>query len=94
MVGTCYPDSVTIDHWVMSCRAFSRRIEHRCMAWVFDHFEAGEVVLRFISTPRNGPMQEFLATFLGTAPWQSLHIPRALFQERCPALHHSLLETA
>ena len=94
MVGTRSADSVTIDHWVMSCRAFSRRIEHRCLAWVFDHFDAAEVALRFVSTPRNSPLQEFLAIFLGPAPWQSLCIPRTLFQEKCPILHHSLLEIA
>jgi FkbH-like protein len=94
LAGTRSGDSVMIDHWVMSCRAFSRRIEHRCLAWVFDHFEVGEVAVRFVSTPRNGPLQEFLATFLGIPPWQSLRIPRALFQEKCPALYHSLLEIA
>ena len=92
LVGSCCLGSVMIDHWVMSCRAFSRRIEHRCLAWVFDHFDVGEVALRFVSTPRNGPLQEFLATFLGTPPWKSLLIPRALFQEKCPVLYHSLLE--
>jgi FkbH-like protein len=57
LAGTCCVGSVMIDHWVMSCRAFSRRIEHRCLAWVFDHFNVGEVALRFVSTPRNGPLQ-------------------------------------
>jgi len=79
---------------VMSCRAFSRRIEHRCLAWVFDHFGVGEVALRFVSTARNGPLQEFLATLLGPPPWESLHITRAVFQEKCPVLYHSVLETA
>jgi len=94
MVGTCKAGSITIDHWVMSCRAFSRRVEHRCLAWVFDHFNADEVDLRFVPTPRNGPLQEFLAIFLGPPPWQSYRIPRVLFQEKCPILYHSLLEIA
>jgi FkbH-like protein len=92
LAGTHGGDSVTIDHWVMSCRAFSRRIEYRCLAWVFEHFSVGEIALRFISTPRNGPMREFLETFLGSPPWKSLHISRAVFQDKCPVLHHSLME--
>jgi FkbH-like protein len=94
LIGTSGGGLVTIDYWVMSCRAFSRRIEHRCLAWVFDHFGVGEVALRFVSTARNGPLQEFLATLLGPPPWESLHITRAVFQEKCPVLYHSVLETA
>jgi FkbH-like protein len=94
LVGTVGTDSVTIDHWVMSCRAFSRRIEHRSVANVFDHFGVGEVSFRFAATLRNGPVQEFLATFFGDPPWESLCISRASFQEKCPVLHHSFLEIA
>jgi len=94
LAGTRNGESIEIDHWVMSCRAFSRRIEYKCLAWIFDHFDAEEVDLRFRATPRNGPMQEFLATFFGPQPWGSHRIRHAHFQDKCPMLYHSLLETA
>jgi FkbH-like protein len=90
--GTWGPGSVTIEHWVMSCRAFSRRIEHRCLDWVFDHFDVEEVALRFVPTPRNGPLQEFLGTLVDPLPLESLSIPHAVFSEKCPALYHSVQE--
>ena len=34
-----------IDHWVMSCRAFSRRIEHGCLIRVFQKFSAEQARL-------------------------------------------------
>jgi FkbH-like protein len=94
IVGVAEGDSIVVDHWVMSCRAFSRSIEHRCLDWLFEHYDAGEIDLQFVSTPRNGPLQEFLATFLGPQPWESVRIPRALFKEKCPVLYHSVLEIA
>ncbi len=77
-----------IDTWVMSCRAFSRRIEHQCLRQLYQHFGAAEVVLDFVPTPRNGPLQEFLAA-LGTLE-PEFRLSREHFEAACPPLFHSL----
>ena len=51
---------LTITSWVMSCRAFSRYIEHHTLDRLFAHFEADELEFAFSATERNGPLQEFL----------------------------------
>lgn len=92
LAGTCGPGLVTIEHWVMSCRAFSRRIEHRCLDWLFNRFDVREVGVRFVPTPRNGPLQEFLGTLVEPLPLESFSIPHAVFTAKCPALYHSVQE--
>lgn len=93
LAGSAGNHAVTVHHWVMSCRAFSRRIEHRCLEWLFDQFGAGEVWLHFAPTPRNGPTQEFLAGILGHAPQGEVRIPRQLFEQKCPSLFHSVVHS-
>ncbi len=54
-----------IDVWVMSCRAFSRRIEHKCLEELFARFDVDEIVLDFTPSPRNGPFRSFLDEICG-----------------------------
>lgn len=94
LAGTAKDGNVSVDHWVMSCRAFSRRIEHQCLKWVFDRFQSDSVWLQFAPTPRNGPTQDFLLSLLGNLPTQKpLRVSRQVFVENCPALYHSVEET-
>jgi FkbH-like protein len=57
-----------INTWVMSCRAFSRRIEHRCLEELFARFNVDEIELEYLKTDRNGPLREFLGELLGAVP--------------------------
>jgi predicted enzyme involved in methoxymalonyl-ACP biosynthesis len=82
-----------IDGWVQSCRAFSRRIEHRCLEILFERFGAHEADFAFQPTPRNGPLRDFFAGLLGGAdPGNGLRISRAAFVEACPQLYHRIKE--
>ncbi len=81
---------ICVDTWVLSCRAFSRRIEHRCVALLFEHLQAGEVAFDFQATPRNGPLQEFFAGLLGGPPAGCVCLPKATFVRSCPALYHQV----
>ncbi|MBI3680694.1 MAG: HAD-IIIC family phosphatase [Acidobacteria bacterium] len=74
--------------WVMSCRAFSRRIEHQTLRFLFDHYPIERIVFDFRPTARNGPFREFAATFLGREPEGEFPIRRDEFLRRCPPLHH------
>jgi FkbH-like protein len=71
-----------IDFWVMSCRAFSRRIEHHTLKALFDWLNADMLRLDFSKTPRNGPFEDFLRRYSDTTS-----IERTTFHARCPALY-------
>ena len=49
-----------VSTWVMSCRAFSRRIEFQTLEYLFATGGAQEISFAFRTTERNQPTQEFL----------------------------------
>ena len=57
-----------VDMWVMSCRAFSRGIEYRCLEELFARFDVDEIELNYLKTARNSPLMQFLTEILGVAP--------------------------
>jgi FkbH-like protein len=79
-----------IDAWVMSCRAFSRRIEHQCLQTMFDRYAAREIFFDFRPTPRNGPLRDFLASIAGQQPDAPFTLNRALFEENRPPLYQRI----
>ncbi len=83
---------VHLDTWVMSCRAFSRRIEYQCLACLFSHFEVDEIAFDFQATPKNKPMEDFLAGLLGRAPLCSYRLTRTTFEAKCPKLYHKIIK--
>jgi len=66
VLGSTGGGSIRIDFWVMSCRAFSRRIEHHTLDYLLERFGVPEVVLSYAATERNGPLRDFLES-LGVA---------------------------
>lgn len=67
---------LNVDMWVMSCRAFSRRIEYRCLEELFAKFDVDEIELDYLPTDRNGPLSQFLTEMLGVAPYPQCTISR------------------
>jgi FkbH-like protein len=59
---------LNVDMWVMSCRAFSRGIEYRCLEELFAKFDVDEIELNYSQTDRNSPLTQFLTEILGVAP--------------------------
>ncbi len=84
--------TATVSFWVMSCRAFSRRIEHATLRQLFDALQVDSISFDYRVTDRNGPLREFLADMgiAETAP----QITRAEFDTRCPVLSHTVQEAA
>ena len=86
-----------VSHWAMSCRAFSRRIEHHTLESLFRKTNADEIVFDFRPTPRNGPLQEFLAA-IGALPGDgaSCRITRTAFASALAGggLPHEVVEEA
>jgi FkbH-like protein len=89
--GRLQADVLYADCWVLSCRAFSRRIEHQCMHALLDETGASIIEFRFAPTPRNGPFQDFAQGILGRRPESTFQITRVEFAERRPQLYHQLV---
>ncbi|MFI4941992.1 MAG: HAD-IIIC family phosphatase, partial [Burkholderiales bacterium] len=83
---------LSIASWVMSCRAFSRRIEHACLAHLFAKYGVSAVRLNFLATERNGPVREFLGEFLGPILSPTPVVAREVFETHCPVLPHDIAE--
>jgi FkbH-like protein len=91
--GRAEGETLSVDAWVMSCRAFSRRIEHQTLRVLFERFGAASIALDYAKTDRNGPLQEFLADLLGSSPPAGgLQLRRKDFEATCPPLHHTVHE--
>lgn len=99
--------TLVIEAWVMSCRAFARRIEHQTLKMLFDTTVASEIEFRFTPTAKNGPLREFFATFLGDEsphranrgragdpdePQSDFRLTREQFEAKCPPLYHEVRE--
>ena len=85
-------DTLFIDAWVMSCRAFSRRIEHRCLQTMFERYAVREIRFAFQPTPRNGPLQEFFTAIAGQPPAAPFALERTQFEEKRPPLYQRVIE--
>ena len=91
--GYWEPGLLTIETWVMSCRAFARRIEFQCLKVLFERYRVTEVAIQFAPTAKNSPAQDFFAVFLGRKPDCAFHLTRAQLDEKCPPLYHHISET-
>jgi FkbH-like protein len=83
-------DEVLVASWVLSCRAFSRRIEHQCVQLLFDYFAVSRLVLDFQSTDRNGPTREFVARWNTGVAGEPIIIERAAFEATGERMYHSV----
>jgi FkbH-like protein len=68
-----------VDVWVLSCRAFSRRIEHALLEALFDQLDLETIALRFQPTERNTPLRKFLHSLAGAEADGPVHLHRTAF---------------
>jgi len=73
--------------WVVSCRAFSRRIEYAILGSLFEQWNLDEIVFDYQATPRNHLVADFFATLIESAPSGTTRLTRAAFTTRCPTLY-------
>jgi FkbH-like protein len=88
IMGKSDSHKLNVKAWVMSCRAFSRRIEHQCLKYLFATFEPDEIMFDYEATPRNRPLQDFFSELFGGPPRQGISLSRALFERNAPPLFH------
>jgi len=86
--GSC----LHVETWVMSCRAFARRIEHQALKMLFDGTGTTEMRFSFTPTARNGPTRDFFTGLLGKEPQSEFRLTRSQFEQKCPALYHEVRE--
>lgn len=72
--------------WVMSCRAFSRRIEFQVLRVLFEKLDVETLELELVATERNGPLREFIRSAGGDDASTPVAITRTGFLSRCPPL--------
>jgi FkbH-like protein len=73
---------LNLDTWVMSCRAFGRRIEQAILAALFERHGIERIRFRFEATERNGPLQELLSSVTGAQPAPECSLDAAGFDRR------------
>ncbi len=88
--GNRNSNTLRVNSWVMSCRAFARRIEHQTLRLLFDNTGVEVIVFDFQATERNGPLVEFLTSVLGEAPKPGVCLTRQVFERSCPPLAHTI----
>lgn len=77
--------------WVLSCRAFSRRIEYQCIKYLLDSLDVEEIAFDFQSTPKNSATRNFFATLLDDVEDGHVRISRELFMAKVPRLFHRVV---
>src|SRR5208283_5074174 len=90
--GVMQGDLFAVETWVMSCRAFARRIEHQTLKVLFEGTGASAVDFDFTPTAKNSPLQEFFAALLGEKPLAAFQLRRVQFDQNCPPLYHAVRE--
>jgi len=91
MAGRLENSEVFVDTWVMSCRAFARRIEHQCLSALFSRFAAPQITFDYVETPRNGPTARFFSDVLKESPESAVPISQISFAAACPKLFHRVV---
>lgn len=88
MLGRVEGPVLRLDSWVMSCRAFSRHVEHQSLNYLFEEWGVDAIEVDYAPTARNGPFREFLTKLTGREPEGACRITREEFASRRPALSH------
>ena len=82
IAGKAEEKKLKIHTWVMSCRAFSRRIEYKCLAELVARFEPEEITFEYEVTGRNAPLRDFLGEILETNPSPNCTVARVVLDRR------------
>jgi FkbH-like protein len=92
LAGVQTESSLRVDWWVMSCRAFARRIEHQSLKYLFSSFGVERIKLAYQPTERNRPLTTFLKELVDEPMPAEVEIESAKFEAACPQLFHNVVE--
>jgi FkbH-like protein len=87
--GLLTEKTLRISHWVMSCRAFSRMLEHHTIDALLRISGAESLELDYQATERNGPVREFLnATGILPDGGGVYRMAKTAFRQSAPPMPH------
>ena len=94
--GTIENSKAFVDIWVLSCRAFSRRIEYKILDFIFKYFNLEEIVFDVKFTEKNSLVQSLFDKMnIGFTDENRISINKKYYQELCPKLYqHENLQLA
>jgi len=93
LLGQVQGHRVHVTSWVMSCRAFSRRIEYHILESLFRVTGASELRFEFRPTERNWPLQNFFAEIeIDYVLSGQASLLRETFEKNMPELPHQVSE--
>ena len=90
ILGRRLGHKLQLDVFVLSCRAFSRRIEHQCLKYLFETLAVEMIEFDYRATAKNGPLQQFLTELFGRPPESPATILRDEFMLHVPELFHDI----
>jgi FkbH-like protein len=93
ILGRRSVSTLHIDVWVMSCRAFARRIEYQTLMFIFTKFEVTSISFEYEQTARNGPFSKLVSELFAVPTSTPYVLTREHFFAICPRLFHQVLET-
>jgi len=82
LTGHSAENTLFVNNWAMSCRAFGRRIEDKCLDQLFERYGPTEIVFDFLPTLKNSPIADFFSQFLATVPKGSFRLCEQAFRDR------------
>src|SRR5581483_6747560 len=95
VAGVVDDGAARILSWVMSCRAFSRRIEHHTLEWLLTRLDCDRLELAFAPTERNSPLREFLSEFVELPlSAATVSLTRADWERGQTVLPHAIKESS
>jgi FkbH-like protein len=94
ILGTPEGQTIRIHSWVMSCRAFSRRIEFHCLQYIFEKFAASEIVFDIQETGRNAVVIDFVHQLAEEVDGPKPRLTKTSFLRKAPKLPHQIEEAS
>jgi FkbH-like protein len=93
LLGFLDRECLRVRTWVMSCRAFGRRIEYLCLQTLFERYAIRAIEFQLTSTEKNGPLRKFMASLTDERIGQTAVLTMERFAQVCPPLYHTVTKT-
>jgi len=93
LLGRKQRETILIDAWVLSCRAFSRRIEHAAIMALLKKTGCQRLEFQFEATQRNTPFQDTLQKFTGKKTVTgNIVLCQSEFNTNCPQIYAKVID--
>jgi predicted enzyme involved in methoxymalonyl-ACP biosynthesis len=77
-----------ISHWVLSCRAFGRRLEHATLVILMDALAVDRLILHYEKTPKNKLVDDLFISLGAKIENDHIIADRATLARGFPKLYH------